>query len=139
MLLSNSCSNEFDITAEPKDIPVVFGILQANAPVHYLRVERAFLDPEISPLVLAQDANSLYYDESVIVEIENMDTGQRFRFERVDARDEGIDREDGIFATEPNYIYRISGSEMPLEGGERLQLQINRGEDQDLVLSLIHI
>ena len=132
LFFSNSCSNEFDLTAEWKDIPIVYGILSAEVPVHYMRIEKAFLDPDITPLELAKESDSLYYQDA-IVEIENLDNGQKYRFEKVDAADEGFTREEGIFATDPNYIYKISGGQMPLEGGERLQLQINRGENKVLV------
>jgi len=132
LIFSNSCSNELDITAEPRDIPIVYGVLAANAPAHFVRVERAFIDPDIGPLDLAQEPDLLFY-ENATVEILNLDTEERFTLERIDATLEGFPREDGIFATDPNIIYRIDGSRMPLVGGENLQLQINRGENLDLI------
>jgi len=132
LVFTNSCSNELNLTAEPRDIPIVYGVLAANSPVHFIRVERAFVDPDIGPLILAQEPDSLYY-ENATVEILNLDTDQRFRLDRVDATLEGFPRENGIFATDPNIIYRISSSQMPLEGGENLQLQINRGENFELI------
>lgn len=132
LFFSNSCSNEFDLTADWKDIPIVYGVLQANAPVHYVRVEKAFLDPTISPLDLAKEADSLFYEDA-IVEIINLDNGNTYTLDKVDAADEGFVKDDGIFATTPNYIYKIAGNRMPLAGGEKLQLQINRGENKELV------
>ncbi len=132
LIFSNACSNELDLTAEWKDIPIVYGVLQANDPVHYVRVEKAFLDPETGPLVLAKEVDSLYY-QNATVEILNLDSGQKFSLEKVDAVLEGLPREEGIFATDPNYIYKIDASQMPLSGGENLQLQINRGENKELI------
>lgn len=123
-----SCSNDFDLTAEPLDIPIVYGILQVDEESHYIRVERAFLDDEIGPLILAQDPANLYYDDAT-VSVTNLDNGTTYQLERVTGEDEGITREPGVFATNPNILYKISGAEMGLEGGERIQLTINRGDD----------
>ncbi len=123
-----SCSNDFDLTAEPMDIPIVYGILQVEEETHYIRVERAFLDNEIGPLVLAQDPSNLYYEDA-IVSITNLENGTTYPLERVNGEDAGITREPGVFATSPNILYKIAGAEMALEGGERLQLTINRGDD----------
>lgn len=128
----NSCSNDLNLTAKAKDIPIVYGVLAANAPVHYIRVEKAFLDPETGPLLLAKEPDSIYY-QNATVEVLNLDSGEKFLLEKVDAVLEGLTRQDGIFATDPNFIYKIDGAAMPLVGGENLELQINRGENKELV------
>ena len=131
ILVNFSCSNEFDLTAEPIDIPIVYGIVQVEEANHYIRVERAFLDDEIGPLILAQDPSNLYY-ENAIVSLTNLDNGTTYPLERVNGEDEGFVREDGVFATSPNILYKISSAELALEGEERLQLSIDRGDDLDV-------
>ncbi|MBX3101913.1 MAG: DUF4249 family protein [Bacteroidetes bacterium] len=41
--LLSSCSNELDVTAEPKDIYVVYGVLDPDKPVQEIRIQKAFL------------------------------------------------------------------------------------------------
>ena len=42
-----SCSNELDLVAPHKDIPVVYGILCPSDTAQYIRLERAFIDQSI--------------------------------------------------------------------------------------------
>ncbi|MCC7244082.1 MAG: hypothetical protein IT269_00265, partial [Saprospiraceae bacterium] len=43
-LLVASCSNDFDVAAPWKEIPVVYGLLSPQDTAHYIRIEKAFLD-----------------------------------------------------------------------------------------------
>ncbi len=121
-----SCSNDFDVNAKWKDIPVVFGLIDISDSAHYIRVEKAYLDPDADALELAKIADSIYY-ENAIVQLERVSNGQLFTLERVDGNNWGYPREDGIFATEPNWLYRIDSTEIRLKAGEQIRLHIDRG------------
>lgn len=121
-----SCSNDFDVNAKWKDIPVVYGLLDISDTAHYIRVEKAYLDPDKSALDLAKIPDSIYYDD-VLVQLERESNGQVFTLQKVDGNKWGFPREDGIFATEPNWLYRIDSSELLLKPGERMLLKIDRG------------
>ena len=56
-----SCDNELDTIEEYKDIPVVYGFISLSDTAQYIRIERAFVDPNQSALDLAQNPDSLYY------------------------------------------------------------------------------
>jgi len=131
-IFSLSCSNELNLVAEWKDIPIVYGKISISDPVHYLRIEKAFLDPETDALEIAKISDSIYYD-NLTVEIERLSDNQVFQLERVDGNQEGYIRDDGIFATEPNYLYKIRANQMPLEGGESIRLMLNRGDNLPIV------
>ena len=124
---ANSCDNEIDLTAEFKDIPIVYGLLSRTDSVHYIKVQRAFLGEEgDNALEIAQIADSLYYD-NLDVKIENTSTGVSYSLEKVDGNLEGQVRDEGIFADQPNYLYKLIlpiGEE--LEGGDEYILRINR-------------
>lgn len=124
-----SCSNELDLTTEWQDIPIVYGIIAAESTTNYVRVEKAFLDPETNALQLAQIPDSIYYQE-VVVQIERPERNERITLERVDGKEEGIIREAGIFATDPNTLYKL---ELPraeqLEGGEEINIIVSRGDE----------
>lgn len=111
-----SCSNEVEVIGVWKDIPVVYGVINDQDSVHYIRVERAYLPPNQSALEVAQIADSLYFDPNEVdVELyyinkANGDTLPWTRpFVRVNLADEGIIREDGIFQNNPSYAYKTTG------------------------------
>src|SRR5688572_25735004 len=99
-----SCDNELIVTDEWKDIPVVWGLLNESDTAHYIRVEKAFLDPTTSALDIARIPDSLYYDNA-LVSLRRISTGQIFPLERVNGDLEGYPREGGVFAETPNYLY----------------------------------
>ncbi|MGH1337512.1 MAG: hypothetical protein ACRBFS_15420 [Aureispira sp.] len=112
LLALTSCSNEVDVIGVWKDIPVVYGIMGRLDSANYIRIERAYLPPNKSALDVAKDVDSLYFDPNELdVEIwmlrPNGDTlPWRFPITRVDLRDEGFTREEGIFQHEPAYAYK---------------------------------
>lgn len=127
-----ACSNEFDVTANWKEIPVAYAFLSPQDTAHYIRVEKAFLDPEKSALEIAQIPDSLYYPESdIAVYLQRVSTNQLFQLYRVDGTQEGFPRKGGIFATQPNYLYKIRNTEMDsLRRGEPYRLVIKRADGQ---------
>ncbi len=133
-VLFSACDNELELVTEWKDIPVVYGLINRQDTAHFLRVEKAFIDPQTSALELAQIPDSLYYD-NVTVQIKNISTDEVFTLDRVNGDDEGFPRTDGgVFATMPNYLYKLKLSEAQRFGsGEKLQLILNRGDDLELV------
>ena len=60
-----SCDNDLDIIAEWKDIPVVYGILNAQDSVHYVKLNKAFLG-QGDVLSMAQEFDSLYYKQEEV-------------------------------------------------------------------------
>ena len=131
MLVMAACSNEFDVAAPWKEIPVAYAILSPRDTAHYVRVEKAFLDPETDALQIAQIADSLYYPENAItVHLQQVDGGQLFQLHRVDGALEGYPRQDGIFAKQPNWLYKISASELTLVPGKKYRLVIKRTDGQ---------
>ena len=66
----SSCSNEIDINADFREIPIVHGLLNVEDSVHYLRIQRAFIDENTSALTLAQDANQIYYGDQLEVYVD---------------------------------------------------------------------
>jgi len=127
LVLLNSCDNTFDVISEPRDIPVVYGILAASDTAHYIRVERAFVDENVSAFDLAQDPSLLYYGEEVSVSISGPNGS--VVFDRIDATQDGFPRQAGVFAQTPNILYKASKADLNLIEGEEYQLQIDRQID----------
>ncbi len=113
-LFTESCSNEFDLTAPYKEIPVVYAILSPTDTAHYVRVEKAFLDPKTNALVVAQIADSLYYPENAIsVYLQKVGSSTLYQLKRVDGNQEGFVRDSGVFAQAPNWLYKIKDDDLP--------------------------
>ncbi|KAA3637289.1 MAG: hypothetical protein DWQ02_07010, partial [Bacteroidetes bacterium] len=77
-------------------------------------------------------ADSLYYDNAT-VQLKNLETGAVFDLVKVDGNLEGYQRDEGVFAASPNYLYKIKAEDINLQGGESMQLVVNSGSDEDLV------
>ncbi len=125
-----SCNNDLELAAPWKDIPVVYGLINQQDTAHYIRVEKAFLDPQTDAFTLAQIADSLYYDQAE-VQLVKVTTGETYTLEMVDGNQEGYVRQTGIFAQVPNYLYKIRADLIDLQGGELLQLIVMRHEADD--------
>ncbi|HFA48097.1 MAG TPA: DUF4249 family protein [Bacteroidetes bacterium] len=131
-LVWSACDNDFEVSAPWKDIPIVYGLLSSSGPVHYIRVEKAFLDPDANALELAQNPDSLYYD-NLLVQFERVESGELFTLERVNGTDVGLPRDPGVFATEPNWLYKIDSAVIKLREGETIRLLIDRGNGLPVV------
>ena len=112
-----ACSNDFDLFTERENIPVVFGLLTTAEEDQFIRLERAFLDENRSAFLVANEPDSIFY-ENAIVELIRESTGERFTLDRINAADIGLPREEGVFPSDPNFLYTISSDSIKLEGGE---------------------
>lgn len=108
----NSCTNDFDLVDQWQDIPIAYGLLNVNDTAQYIKIEKAFLDTETSALVLAQEPDSLYY-QNLSVELQELGNNGvvdfSFPLMLVDANLEGYIKPEGIFASSPNYVYKTDG------------------------------
>ncbi len=133
-----SCDNELDLVADFKEVPVVYGLLDLNDTVQYIRVERAFADRAISANEIAQDPDSLYYDD-ITVKLLNLNSGLEFTLDRVDGNLIGLERDPGVFAQSPNYLYRINTTSDLMRQGDSIRLQISGVFSDKLVSSTTDI
>ena len=129
----SSCSTDFELEAEWKDIPIVYGFLSTQDTAHYLRVEKAFLEPGGNALQIAQVADSLYYDPAVTIFLEKVVTGDRVELERVDGNLEGYPRLNGPFASAPNILYKVGKEAIQLKAEEEIRMVIERGDNKQPV------
>jgi len=122
-----TCTTDFTLEAEWKDIPVVYAFLDPTDEAHYIRVEKAFLQEGGDAREIAQIADSLYYDNAT-VQLQKVGSSQLYTLEKVDGNLEGFPREGGVFATAPNYLYKILQSNINLVGGSEVRFILNRGD-----------
>ncbi len=125
--LFTSCDNELVVTENWKDIPVVWGFVSKSDTAHYIRVEKAFLDPTTSPDIIARIPDSLYYDNAT-VSLKRIASGQVFPLTRVDGNLEGYPRESGEFAEAPNYLYKIKANLIAVVAGDEYEFILQRND-----------
>jgi hypothetical protein len=121
VLLVSSCKDDFDLAAPFKEIPVSYGFLNRDDTAHYIRLERAFIDSEIAPAEIALRPDSLYYTNAVVM-LRDSNTRKSITLKRVNGENEGFPRKPGVFATSPNYLYKVNAIEFPLIVGNKIQL-----------------
>ena len=132
IFIFESCSTDFELTTDWKDITIVYGLLDKDANYNYIRIEKAFLDKEISALTLAQNADSLYYD-SLTVQLLEYDNGSLLNtttLEKVDGDNISATKDSGIFAQSPNILYRTDHA---INQNYHYQLLITKPDDQSMV------
>ncbi len=147
LLFAAACSNDFNVNAPWKEIPVTYAVLDATADVQYIRVEKAFIGDQ-SALKIAKIADSLYYPAGAIeVFLDRMsDTSKTASIvkslpaTRVDGVAEGITRDTGIFATQPNWLYKVitSGNDS-LVLGANYQVRIVRKDGKPTITGRTNI
>ncbi len=102
-----SCETDIDVNAEFKDIPVVYGMINPQDSVHYLKINKAFLG-NTSALDLAADANNFNYaagELDVIVEEFNGTTKiQSYALTRTVNE---IPKDPGTFDNSENVLYKF--------------------------------
>lgn len=123
----STCRDDFSLEGDLVDTPVVYAYLDADNDRHFVRVQRAFLEVGGNALDNAANPDEIYYGaEDATVRLVNLNTERSVVLDRVNGQDFDLDREDGIFATEPNVLYTIEDSEIDLRPGQRVRVEIER-------------
>lgn len=132
ILLFSACDNDFDLVTEKVEIPVVYAIIDAADTAQYFRVERAFVDENVSAVTIAQNPDSLYYPDAVVT-LTRLSNEESWVMEKVDGNEEGYPREDGAFATTPNTLYKLRTDDIDLVPLEEYKLTIDIGVNNPIV------
>lgn len=104
-----ACSNEIELVEARKEIPVVYGLLSPKDTANYIRVERAFGSNTTSAIDLAKNIDSLYYKD-IIVQLERVSNRELITLNQVDGSKEGYKRQAGVFAENPNFLYKTKAN-----------------------------
>jgi predicted Rdx family selenoprotein len=106
-LMFTSCDNELDVTAEYKEIGVIYALINPSDSVHYFRIQKAFLG-EGDATVMAQEPDSTYYPDILNVTLERVKNGAVLETIQL-TRFIGPDKEEGEFPSSPNILYKTNG------------------------------
>ncbi|MBT3302367.1 MAG: DUF4249 family protein [Bacteroidetes bacterium] len=106
-----SCDDEFKINADWKDVTIVYGLLNPNEvdSVHYIRINRAYLNENSNALTLAQIADSTNYADSLFVRLESYRNGNYQQGGDIPFYKVSNDHKDtGIFTNADQYLWASS-------------------------------
>ena len=105
-----SCSTDFDLTSDWKDVTIVYGLLDKDVNYNYIRIEKAFLDQTTNALTIAQIPDSIYY-KRLNVELQEFNNGNLINtipLEEINGDTMNISKDTGIFASSPNILFNSS-------------------------------
>ncbi|MBK9108011.1 MAG: DUF4249 family protein [Saprospiraceae bacterium] len=122
-----ACDEDFQLTEPFKAIPVIYGFMDRTDTAQFIRVEKAFVSEDISASTIAQNPDSLYYNDP-LVKIVNLTQSKEYTLSKVDGNLEGFTRNSGPFAQSPNILYKIKTSAMQWNGGDSLQIIVQTSE-----------
>ena len=123
----SSCSNDFEMLAPHRNLPLVYGVLDAQDTLHYIRVERTFAG-EANALDMAKNRDSVYY-QHVTVNIERW-KDRTFAERYPLAETDEVAKDSGIFAWQNNQLFVLE-KELDPQSEYRLEIKI---DDIDLIL-----
>jgi hypothetical protein len=114
LLFLFSCKNDFDLTTSWKETTVVYAVLDYDSTVQYLKVYKAFLDKRTSAINIANNPDSLYYPNNLLVNIieKNVISGVVTKIHTCELVNgdtiPGFQKASGIFANKPNLFYKCN-------------------------------
>jgi hypothetical protein len=138
IIIASSCSNDIDLNDVFEDIPVVYGILDPTDTAQYIRIERVFNSEDISALEIAKNTDSLYYKD-ITVKLRDETSKIEYLLTKVDGNQDKRVRENGVFATAPNYLYKAKTSAINLKPGKRYSVLVLKNVNDTLTKATINV
>lgn len=128
-VLSTSCDDNLDLTADYKDISISYALLNPNDPVHYFKIYRGYLTDD-NAYVEAGNWESIYYPiDSIEVRLEEYnDEGTMLRSAVLDTTT-AVYKDNGYFANPKQLLYYSTWT-LNKENKYRLVIKhVNSGEE----------
>lgn len=95
----NSCKNDLEINAPYEDIAVVYGFIDQNQPIQYIRIQKLYQNnATMSTNEGAQFSDSLYFDSLVVNLIQGSNT---YPCNKIDT----IYKDSGFFGNQKHFLY----------------------------------
>lgn len=123
-VLLTACSKEFNSNAPYKDATIVYGIINADDGVQYVKIYKGFLTSE-NAYEAAQIYDSLYYFDKITVELEEYSNGRKISTHLLDTTT-AIPRDlDGDMSAPKQLLYVIN---QPINPANTYKLVITNKE-----------
>jgi hypothetical protein len=101
------CKTDVKLQADWKEIMVVYSLLESNKTEHFIKITKAFIDPNGNALEVAKIKDSLYFADLAVKidEVVNGQVKETMTFEAF----EDSNKEPGIFASPNQVLYKATG------------------------------
>lgn len=107
-LLLSACNTDLDVTAPYKENTVVYAMLDKDAPLQYVKINKAFLGPGNALVYAAIADSSEYTDEQLQAEVKEIKNGVVLN--TYPLHDTILDHDPGIFAGPQHKLYYFQAS-----------------------------
>ena len=109
MFFQSGCDNTLDVNADWKEVAVVYGLLNPTDQINYIRINKAYLNPDGNALSIAKISDSLYFDslDVKVVEFRNSIETRVYQLDLVNGNTIGLPKDSGLFANDVNYLYKL--------------------------------
>jgi hypothetical protein len=113
LLLFAGCKQDFNTTVPNYvDTPVVYGLLASrdygsDGNTHYIRIQKGYL-LQGNAYVAAGITDSIYYPDNLLVQLFPSNGVGPYNLTRIDGATVGLNKDTGIFANTPNYLYTLN-------------------------------
>jgi hypothetical protein len=125
-LFFTSCETDIDVNAEYKDITVVYGLINPQDSVHYIKINKAFLGTG-NALDMAADAdNFTYAPNEITVTVEEYDGSNLIATHAVTRTTNDIPKDNGVFDNSTNVLYKFV--DQPVNRYSKFKVVIYNGE-----------
>jgi len=107
-VILSSCEEDIDVISEGSSLPVVYGLINPDDTLNYIRLTKTFIGNEPINELASRPENLFYQDVTMTLDI-NSPEGfpmKSFPFEKVVI----TDRIEGLFVSDPNIMYQLKGS-----------------------------
>ena len=105
------CSNNFDTSAEWKEIAVIYGLLDQNDASQYIIVQRAYLSQDGNNLIGLTEPDSIFFTDHLEVTLTQSQNNQEIEttsLQMVNGNNIGFVRDEGVFPQDPNWLYQYN-------------------------------
>ncbi len=122
----SSCKTDLNVNAPYKDTPVVYGLLNQNDSIHYVKITKAFLG-QADAYQMAQIRDSSEYADVLDVKIMETNKGtvlRTFNLQRTLIKN----KSQGTFYSPEHYVYAFPTPNQPLKPEYKYELKVINNE-----------
>lgn len=109
ILLFSNCDDSFVVNADWKDITIVYGLLNQNDSIHYIKINKAFLNENTNAIELAKITDSLFYADSLSVMLEEWYGSNKQKTIYL-TKEYNANKDSGIFAYPGQFLYQTTAT-----------------------------
>lgn len=101
-----SCETGIDVLAPYEEQTVLYGMLDTRENVHYIKINKAFVNPDQNAAEIAQEFDSLYHPEALSVQLQEYRSQSPFGEPVTLDTTSEISKEPGVFASPNQLLYK---------------------------------